>query len=427
MFFPFQHGLHFRRMNGKQHASSVALFVLFSGINILLLCRGIFQGKGGRLEVNFFLYGINKVSRSLFFLSLLFINEDRLRLGRSKVYFASAFGLHYLRIKIERMEIRADIYLGDCRQVLKKLPDNSVDLIITSPPYADQRKNTYGGIKIEEYVSWFLPITKELLRVLKPTGTFMLNIKEKVQNGERSIYVLELILEMRKQGWFWTEEFIWHKKNCYPGKWPNRFRDAWERLLQFNKNKKFNMYQDNVMVPVGDWAKSRLKKLSDTDKQRDHSKVGSGFGKNISNWVGRDLAYPTNVLHLATECNNKNHSAAFPSGLPEWFIKLFTHEGDTVLDPFMGSGTTNVVAQSMRRNSIGIEIMPEYYHRVKSELLTFDLQLFESGVKYERESIDQSGDEVCGREHKSFPSKPYPKIKCSSTKNSTEKEKPLSI
>jgi len=241
------------------------------------------------------------------------------------------------------MEIKTDLYLGDCEKELKKLPDNSVDLIFTSPPYADQRKNTYGGTHPDKYVNWFLPITEQLHRVLKPDGTFVLNIKERVVNGERSTYVMELILQMRKQGWLWTEEYIWHKKNSYPGKWPNRFRDSWERLLQFNKNKKFNMYQEEVMVPMGDWVKTRLKKLSDTDKKRDESKVGSGFGKNISNWLDREMAYPTNVLHLATECNNKNHSAAFPEGLPEWFIKLFTKESDTVLDPFMGLRIVNFV------------------------------------------------------------------------------------
>ena len=260
-----------------------------------------------------------------------------------------------------------NIYLGDCAKVLKKIPDNSVDLIITSPPYADQRKKTYGGIHPDQYVKWFLPISKELLRVLKPTGTFILNIKEKVVDGERSTYVMELILAMRKQGWLWTEEFIWHKKNSYPGKWPNRFRDSWERLLQFNKDKKFNMYQEEVMVPMGEWAKSRLKNLSETDKVRDDSKVGSGFGKNISNWLNREKAYPTNVLHLATECN-KNHSAAFPEELPEWFVKLFTREEDMVLDPFMGSGTTLYVANKMQRNSIGIEIMPEYCAMVSENL-----------------------------------------------------------
>ena len=282
------------------------------------------------------------------------------------------------------MKVKTDLKLGDCEKELRNIPGNSVDLIFTSPPYADQRKNTYGGIHPDKYVEWFLPISKQLLRVLKPTGTFILNIKEKVVNGERSTYIIELILEMRKQGWLWTEEFIWHKKNCYPGKWPNRFRDAWERLLQFNKNKKFHMYQEEVMVPIGDWAKTRLKNLSETDKIRDESKVGSGFGKNISNWLDRNKAYPTNVLHLATECNNKNHSAAFPEGLPEWFIKLFTKEGDIVLDPFMGSGTTNLVAKRMKRNSIGIEIAPEYYEMVRSRIEPVELYLFEPGAKYEK-------------------------------------------
>ena len=193
---------------------------------------------------------------------------------------------------------------------------------------------------------------------------------------------MELILAMRKQGWLWTEEFIWHKKNCYPGKWPNRFRDAWERLLQFNKERKFNMYQENVMVPMGNWAKSRLRNLSSTDKIRDDSKTSSGFGKNISNWLTRDMAYPTNVLHLATECSNKNHSAAFPEELPEWFIKLFTKEFDTVLDPFMGSGTTLFVANRMRRNSIGIDIVPEYCEMVKKQINSEDLYLFNQRVRY---------------------------------------------
>lgn len=280
------------------------------------------------------------------------------------------------------MDIKHDLYLGDCEEVLRQITDNSVDLIFTSPPYADQRKNTYGGIIPDDYVDWFLPKSEQMLRVLKPTGTLILNIKEKVVKGERSTYIMELILAMRKQGWLWTEEFIWHKKNCYPGKWPNRFRDSWERLLQFNKNKKFNMYQEEVMVPMGDWAKTRLKNLSETDKTRDESKVGSGFGKNISNWVTRDKAYPTNVLHLATECNNKNHSAAFPEGLPEWFIKLFTETGDTVLDPFMGSGTTNIVANRMRRNSIGIELLQEYYEMVRSQISPVELYLFEGKAKY---------------------------------------------
>lgn len=280
------------------------------------------------------------------------------------------------------MKTSTKLLLGDCKTELKKIPSDSVDLIFTSPPYADNRKDTYGGIHPDKYVDWFTPIASELLRTLKSTGTFVLNIKEKVSNGERHTYVLELILQMRKLGWLWTEEFIWHKKNCYPGKWPNRFRDSWERLIQFNKSKKFNMYQEEVMVPMGEWAKSRLKKLSETDKRRDDSRVGSGFGKNISNWLERTKAYPTNVVHLATECSNKNHSAAFPEALPEWFIKLFTKEGDTVLDPFMGSGTTITVAHKMCRKSIGIEIVPDYYYLLKTGIENQNLLLLEQAGVY---------------------------------------------
>lgn len=258
-------------------------------------------------------------------------------------------------------KVKTEIVLGDSLELTKKIPDNSVDLIFTSPPYADQRASTYGGIKPDKYVEWFEPYGKEFKRILKNDGSFVLNIKEKVVGGQRHTYVIELILMMKQLGWLWTEEYMWHKRNSFPGKWPNRFRDGWERLIHFNLDKNFKMNQDSVMVPVGDWSSSRLKKLSDTDKRRDESRVGSGFGKNISNWVGRDLVYPNNVLHLATECGNRSHSAAFPEQLPEWFIKLFTNEGDLVFDPFVGSGTTCRVAKKMNRHSIGFEIKPEYY------------------------------------------------------------------
>lgn len=240
------------------------------------------------------------------------------------------------------------------------MPDDSVDLVVTSPPYADNRKDTYQGVPTKTYVKWFLPISAELQRVLKPSGSFILNIKERTIDGERGTYVIELILAMRQQGWLWTEEYIWHKKNSYPGKWPNRFRDAWERCLHFTKQKQFSMYQDSVKVPMGSWTTSRLENLTDADMVRDSAKNRSGFGKNVSHWLGRNEAYPTNVLHMATECGNVNHSAAYPVSLPEWFIKLFTKKDDIVLDPFMGSGTTAVAAIKLSRRFIGIDIEEEY-------------------------------------------------------------------
>lgn len=275
------------------------------------------------------------------------------------------------------MKLIPKLYCGDCEDILTNFESESVDLIVTSPPYADARKNTYGGISPDDYVKWFLPKSIEFYRVLKNTGSFILNIKEKAVNGERHTYVLELILEMRKQGWLWTEEYIWHKKNSYPGKWPNRFRDSWERLIHFTKQKKFKMNQENVMIPRGDWANARLKNLSETDNIRDNSKVGSGFGKNISNWIERELVYPTNVLHLATECNNKSHSATFPEQLPEWFIKLLTDEYDVVLDPFVGSGTTIKAALKNNRNSIGIDVKQDYINEINNEIKDYELRLFE--------------------------------------------------
>jgi len=254
------------------------------------------------------------------------------------------------------------------------LPDDSIDLIVTSPPYAERRNGSYGGVHPNKYVAWFLPIAEQLLRVLKPDGSFVLNIKEHCRNGERETYVLELILALKKQGWLWVEEYCWYKKNSYPGKWPNRFRDNWERCLHFTKQKKFKMYQDAVKVPIGDWSKQRFKSMSKNDFIRYTSGTNSKFGRNVSNWLNKKKVYPHNVLlfeeehymepstvlHLATECSNRNHSAVFPIELPSWFIRLFTKKGDIVLDPFVGIGTTAIAAKLLGRKYIGIENSKSY-------------------------------------------------------------------
>jgi site-specific DNA-methyltransferase (adenine-specific) len=279
-------------------------------------------------------------------------------------------------------DLSSEIHLGDCKDVLKLYPAECVDLIVTSPPYADQRLVTYGGVHPDQYVDWMLPRTEQMLRVLKSSGSMVINIKEKAVNGERHTYVLELIIALRKQGWVWTEEYIWHKKNCFPGKWPNRFRDAWERCLHFTKSKKFVMNQDEVMVQMGDWAKTRLESLGKNDVVRYDSQLGNNFAKNIANWKGRTMAYPTNVLHLATECGNKGHSAVFPYALPEWFIKLFSNVGDLVLDPFVGSGTTVEAATKLGRRAIGIDVLSEYVSLSK-ERLQLQGVLFEPKKKYQ--------------------------------------------
>ena len=249
---------------------------------------------------------------------------------------------------------------GDCLEVMSGMPTDSVDLIITSPPYADRRKKQYGGLPADKYVDWFLPRVAEMQRVLKSHGSLVCNTKEHVVDGERSTYVIDMVLRMRANGWRWVEEYVWHKKSCHPGKWSGRFRDAWERCFHFTTQRQFAMYQDAVMVPTGDWAKKRLANLAAVDTVRYEAGTKSNFGRNVSHWVGRNMAYPSNVLHMAGQTTNVGHPAAFPEPLPDFFIRLFTRPGDMVLDPFCGSGTTCAVAARLGRKYIGIETSLEY-------------------------------------------------------------------
>jgi site-specific DNA-methyltransferase (adenine-specific)/site-specific DNA-methyltransferase (cytosine-N4-specific) len=287
---------------------------------------------------------------------------------------------------MKRNKINTNIlYNGDSAKLLADaalFPDKSIGLIVTSPPYADKRKKSYDGVHPAKYVAWFLPIAKELYRVLKDDGSFILNIKEHPQNGERGTYVLELILALKKQGWFWIEEYCWYKKNSFPGKWPNRFRDSWERCLHFTKDKEFKMYQDAVKVPIGDWAAKRFKSMSENDFIRHISKNNSHLGRNVSNWLDKKKVYPhnvivfeeehrlylSNVVETAVDSSNKNHSAIFPLELPTWFIRLFSKKDDVVLDPFLGSGTTAIAAVLHKRKYVGIELKEEYFKEAKKNI-----------------------------------------------------------
>ena len=252
------------------------------------------------------------------------------------------------------------IITGDCLDVMKGFPASCVDLIVTSPPYAMLRENTYGGIPEDEYVDWFLPRAEQFKRVLKPTGSFVLNIKEHSTKGQRVLYVYDLVSALvRKAGFMWVDDYVWHKPRPVPLGYPNRFPDAWEHLYHFGVENKRKMNRKAVKVPSSDanWRRSNRRVRTQYVMEGGRRPVKTGSGLVALDYPIEDgMVYPTNVLKYHTVRNNTGHSAPFPPKLPEFFIKLFTDEGDLVLDPFAGTGTTCRVARNLRRRWCGIEI-----------------------------------------------------------------------
>ena len=260
---------------------------------------------------------------------------------------------------------------GDCLNLFGGMRENSVDLIITSPPYAMQRKDTYGGISEEEYVEWFLERAAYFKRALKEDGSFILNIREHCEDGERSDYVLRLILALKNQlGFKWIDEYIWDKKGAMPIKVKTRFRNVWERVLHFSPSITPKFYPDEVKVAP---AESTVKRLNQALKKDEASKLSeskSGFQAGVSVaqanrfFKGDGKVYPTNLLSISKETRGGKHGikhpAVFPEKLPEFFIKLMTKKGDMVIDPFCGSGTVGVVCKRLGRNFIGTDTCSEY-------------------------------------------------------------------
>jgi site-specific DNA-methyltransferase (adenine-specific) len=264
-----------------------------------------------------------------------------------------------------------DIFFGDSREVLSKFPDGYFNLIMTSPPYADARKNHYESIHPDNFVDFFLTFHEEFWRVLADDGSFILNIKDKVIDGQRHRYVWKTIMELTEKGWLCIDDYIWHKPNAMPGYWPNRLRDEWEYCFHLTKNKKFKMLQDSVKKPIGNWAEKRLSKLTGKSTIRHNSENNSGFGRDLNKWVDKEFVLPGNVISVPLIGKNMGHPAVFPSGLPEFFIKIFTSADDNVLDPFAGSGSTGIAAIENNRNSVLIDNKEEYVKVIQERLSGF--------------------------------------------------------
>lgn len=262
-------------------------------------------------------------------------------------------------------------------ETMSRMPDGFCDLIITSPPYAEARKSTYGGICADDYVEWFKPIASEMYRVLSDHGSFILNIGDNTIDGETHLYTFEIPIVLKREiGFKFIDPLIWHKKTAPPGRFKNRFKDSWEFCYHFTKtfDITFNPYE--VAEPTTQVSIDLSLRHKDTHEMKSLSGSGftnpngnlqrrirnnqSGFGTNDERLSGLEMALPGNVLWMAGETTNVGHPAPYPERLVEFFIKAFSNEDDLIYDPFGGSGTTGVVALRAGRKFIMSELNPEY-------------------------------------------------------------------
>lgn len=266
------------------------------------------------------------------------------------------------------MSRRAEVICDDSRHALHRL-QGEVDLIVTSPPYADARRKHYDSIHPDAFVDWFLTFEEPMRRALKPEGSLVINIKDKVVDGVRHRYVWDTIEALQARGWHAIDDYVWAKPNPMPGFWPSRLRDGWEYCFHLSPTKRPFIDFDAVRQPIGSWASTRLASLGRNDTRRHDSENASGFGRNISRWLDRQTVLPSNVLTIPLVGKNKGHPAVFPVELPAFFIRLLSPAGGLVVDPFAGSGTTGIAAHNEGRSFVLIDNNAEYCVRARARLL----------------------------------------------------------
>lgn len=258
------------------------------------------------------------------------------------------------------------ILCGDCRKpddVARLLDGRKINVAFTSPPYASQRKydeeSGFKPIKPDEYVDWFEPVQANVRSHLAADGSWFVNIKEHCEDGERSLYVKDLVVtHARTWGWTWIEEYCWRRPS-FPGD-PlsmRRFKNGWESVYGYARGDfKFRpravMHESNGAFSYADQKSAG----------KDMSSVAQGVGGNVQSPVGHHdgLAYPDNVLDIMEGARVVGHSAAFPVKLPSFFVSAYSDMGDIIFDPFLGSGTTLLAADQHGRIGYGCELSPKY-------------------------------------------------------------------
>ena len=252
------------------------------------------------------------------------------------------------------------VYNIDAIDGLRTLEDNTVDLVITSPPYADMKKYVDGseGVPVSQYIAWLMTFIIEIDRVLKPTGSFILNINDKVSNKFRDPYVYELVYKVTSSTSLKLyERLFWNKGKGLSH--PKRFGDKIEYLFWFAKSGDFTLNIDEMRVP---YSESSLKRFKKPIKKRFNRTEGDEKVEYKDWGPNPKGALPSTLINIGSESKriSNNHIAVYPEKLSEYFIKGSTNEGDLVLDPFMGSGTTGVSAKKLKRSWIGFDSIEEY-------------------------------------------------------------------
>jgi DNA modification methylase len=245
------------------------------------------------------------------------------------------------------------------------------NVAITSPPYATQREydpsSGFKPVPPEEYVAWFRAVAAGVESVLAPDGSYFLNIKAHADEGERNLYVMDLVRAHRRQwGWRFVDEFCWRKTdNGVPGGWQNRFKNAWEPVFHFCRQQQIKFRADAVSHASDDcfdYSPNNPKSTSGSGLLGTGARGSAAAKSGADDSDGRHtgLARPSNVIEVKSESSQGSHSAPFPRALVEFFVLAFSDAGDVVFDPFMGSGTTMAAAALLDRTAYGCEISPGY-------------------------------------------------------------------
>lgn len=253
------------------------------------------------------------------------------------------------------------LIVGDCIDILRSLPSDSVDLVITSPPYDRQAKYSDGERYDRAwYEDLFLKVTGEILRVLQPHGSFVLNYRSKRHGWERGTLQYEIVFWLREQGFLFAEDFVWGKPSPPPGRFHRFLKDAVEYCFQFTKTPEWQFFPEAVLSPARWDAKDRerRKRLAHNYERVNEP---SGHGRKRVQ-AGPDLVRPSTLLMHEPEFgpNPTGHPARFPMALPSFFISLLTLPGQVVFDPFAGTCTTAVAAEALGRRWIVSELDPAY-------------------------------------------------------------------